>query len=121
MKQQKLLLNALLVFIVFTILCGLAYTCFVTAFAQIVFPSKANGSIISVDGKKYGSSLLGQSFSDDKYMWGRIMNLDTSTFKDKDGNALMYSAPSNLTIKSSEYEAMVAERVEKIKKANPEM
>ena len=36
---------------------------------KLFFPDKANGSIIEVDGKKYGSELLGQQFIDDTHMW----------------------------------------------------
>ena len=40
-------------------------------------------------------------------------------FKDDEGNALMYATPSNLSPASEEYEALVKERVERIRKANP--
>ena len=82
---------------------------------------KANGSIIEVDGKKYGCELLGQQYADDAHMWGRIMNIDVSTYQDEDGNTLMYAAPSNLSPASEEYEELVAERVEKLRAANPDM
>lgn len=49
------------------------------------------------------------------------MNIDVSTYKDKDGNILMYAGPSNLSPASKEYEALVAERVEKLRAANPHM
>ena len=54
-------------------------------------------------------------------MWGRIMNIDVSTFKDENGKSLMYAAPSNLTPASEEYEALVKERVEKLRESNPDM
>jgi K+-transporting ATPase ATPase C chain len=37
----------------------------------VVFPQQANGSMIVVDGKTVGSSLIGQCFDQDKYFWGR--------------------------------------------------
>ena len=49
------------------------------------------------------------------------MNLDVSTYQDEDGNTLMYAAPSNLSPASEEYEALVAERIEKLRKSNPDM
>ena len=101
--------------------CGILYTGVVTGIAQLIFPDKANGSIIEVDGKKYGCELLGQQYTDDTHMWGRIMNLDVSTYKDENGKTLMYAAPSNLSPASGEYEALVAERVEKLRAANPDM
>lgn len=108
-------------FLVFTLLCGVLYTGVVTGIAQLIFPNQANGSIIEVDGKKYGSELLGQQYTDDSHMWGRIMNIDVSTYTDKDGKTLMYAAPSNISPASEEYETLVAERVERLKAANPDM
>ena len=102
-------------------MCGILYTGVVTGVAQLFFPEKANGSIIEVDGKKYGCELLGQQYTDDAHMWGRIMNIDVSTYKDESGHTLMYAAPSNLSPASEEYEALVAERVEKLRAANPDM
>lgn len=49
------------------------------------------------------------------------MNIDVSTYKDESGKTLMYAAPSNLSPASEEYEALVKERVEKLREANPDM
>ena len=122
MKELKSTLpKALTIFLIFTFVCGILYTGVVTGVAQLFFPDKANGSIIEVDGKKYGCELLGQQYTDDAHMWGRIMNIDVSTYKDESGHTLMYAAPSNLSPASEEYEALVAERVEKLRAANPDM
>ena len=122
MKTFKSVLpKAAMIFIIFSVVCGIVYTGVVTGLAQLLFPDKANGSIIEVNGVKYGSELLAQQYSDEKYMWGRIMNVDVSTYTDKDGNRLMYAAPSNKSPASDEYEQMVAERVNKIRAANPKM
>ena len=118
---MKVLKNSLIIFLIFTLLCGVVYTAAVTGIAQLFFPNQANGSIIEVNGVKYGSSLLAQKYTDDSHMWGRIMNLDVSTFKDKDGKILLYASPSNLTPESEEYAQLVQERVERIKSANPDM
>ena len=99
----------------------MVYTGVATGIAQLIFPDKANGSIIEVDGKKYGCELLGQQYTDAGHMWGRIMNIDVSTYKDENGKTLMYAAPSNLSPASEEYEALVRERVEKLREANPDM
>ena len=118
---KNVLPRAATIFLIFTLLCGVVYTGFVTGIAQLIFADKANGSIIEVDGKKYGCELLGQQYTDDGHMWGRIMNIDVSTFKDENGKTLMYAAPSNLSPASEEYEALVKERVEKLREANPDM
>lgn len=122
MKTLKNVLpRAAIIFLIFTLLCGVVYTGIVTGIAQLIFPDKANGSIIEVDGKKYGCELLGQQYTDDRHMWGRIMNIDVSPYKDENGKTLMYAAPSNLSPASEEYEALVRERVEKLRAANPDM
>lgn len=122
MKMIKIILpRAISIFVIFTIVCGVIYTGAVTAIAQICFPHQANGSIIEVDGKKYGSELLGQQYNDEAHMWGRIMNIDVSTYKDNNGRTLMYATPSNLSPASDDFEALIAERVELLRKANPDM
>ena len=69
LKQLK---PALVLIIVFTVLTGLLYPLLVTGIAQVVFPGKANGSLLKKDGKAVGSELIGQPFSDPKYFWGRL-------------------------------------------------
>ena len=104
-----------------TILCGLVYTLAVTGVGQLLFPKQANGSIIKADGKTYGSALLGQPFTDEGDLWGRIMNVDTTTFTDENGNPVLYAWASNLSPASEEYDALVAQRVDALRKANPDM
>lgn len=121
MKRYKgIILRAIATFGIFTIVCGGMYPLVMTTFAQVVYPKKANGSLIEVEGDLYGSELLGQQFTKDSHMWGRIMQIDTVTYKDKEGNAIMYAYPSNLSPASKEYEAVVTERVNLIKEAHPE-
>lgn len=117
-KQTALRAGAL--FLVFTLLCGGAYTLAVTGLSQLLFPEKANGSIIEADGKKYGCELLAQPFLDDTHLWGRIMNVDVSTYTDDAGNPVLYAGPSNKSPASPEYEQMVAQRVAMIRAAHPE-
>lgn len=122
MKSSKdILKKSGMMFLIFTIVCGVIYTAIVTGIAQLIFPNQANGSIIEIDGKKYGSELLAQQYTDNSHMWGRIMNIDVSTYTDENGNALMYASPSNISPASNEFEEMVSKRIEKIKQANPEM
>ena len=117
---MKLIGKAFKFILVFTIICGLIYPVFITGASQLLFKDKANGSIIEVDGKKYGSVLLAQEFTGNEYLWGRVMKLDTSTFQDENGEALMYAAPSNLSPASEDYEKLISERVKKIQEANPD-
>ncbi len=118
---KGILSRSVIIFLIFTVLCGFVYTGVVTGAAQLLFPQQANGSIIEVDGVKYGSELLGQYYTDDAHMWGRIMDLDVTTYKDADGNTLLYSGPSNLSPTSDAYAALVAERVQRLRDADPQM
>lgn len=69
MKEIK---SALLMFILFTVLCGGIYPAAVTGLAQTLFPSQARGSLINdPTGKVIGSALIGQPFSDPQYLWPR--------------------------------------------------
>lgn len=117
---MKVINKAFKFILLFIVICGLIYPVFITGASQLLFKDKANGSIIEVDGKKYGSILLAQEFTGDEYLWGRVMNLDTSTFTNENGEVLMYSVPSNLSPASEKYEKLVSERIEKIKRANPD-
>ena len=62
---------ALTLVIVMTALTGLAYPLAINGIAQAVMPDKANGSLIERDGKVIGSSLIGQTFTSDRYFWPR--------------------------------------------------
>ena len=110
--------RALSVFALFTVVCGLGYTLVVTGIAQVAFPYQANGSLIKVDDKIVGSELIGQNFEDEDHMWGRIQNV--SVVEDENGELMAYSAPSNLSPASEEYQELVDARVEKIRAANPD-
>ena len=63
---------ALVLFILLSIVTGLAYPYLTTGIGQSLFPAQANGSLISVNGKPVGSALIGQQFSDPGHFWGRL-------------------------------------------------
>ena len=69
---RKYIKPALISFFVLTIITGVIYPLFITGIAQALFSSQANGSLIYRNGKVVGSSLVGQTFDDPKYLWGRI-------------------------------------------------
>ncbi len=69
--MKKTVRPLLVVFAALTLVTGVAYPLVVTGVGQAVFPNQAHGSLILRDGKPVGSSLIGQNFSDPKYVWGR--------------------------------------------------
>jgi len=69
--MNKILRPALVLFLLLSLVTGVAYPLLVTAVGKLVFPIQASGSLVERDGKVVGSSLIGQNFSDPKNFWGR--------------------------------------------------
>jgi K+-transporting ATPase ATPase C chain len=68
LKQLK---SALLLTLVLTLLCGLAYPLAMTGLAQVTFPKRAHGGLIEKDGKIIGAELIGQAFTGPTYFHPR--------------------------------------------------
>jgi K+-transporting ATPase ATPase C chain len=60
--MKKDLLTSLIAVVAMTVFLGFAYPLAITGIAQVVFPGKANGSKVTVDGRVVGSTLIGQDF-----------------------------------------------------------
>ena len=71
MTLTRQLRPALVALAALTIVTGLLYPLVMTGFGQLLFPGKANGSLVTVRGEVVGSSLLGQAFADPGYFWPR--------------------------------------------------
>jgi K+-transporting ATPase ATPase C chain len=109
---------ALVSFALLTVLTGIAYPLLVTGIAQAAFPNQANGSIILRNEKPVGSHLIGQSFDDPGYFWGRL-----SATVDANGKPLPYnagaSAASNLGPTNPALVDEVKARVDALVAADP--
>jgi K+-transporting ATPase ATPase C chain len=68
---MKTIIISVKIFLFFTILTGAVYPLLVTGIAQVVFPEKANGSLIVRDNKIIGSELISQQFDTKKYFTSR--------------------------------------------------
>jgi K+-transporting ATPase ATPase C chain len=97
--------------LVFVVLTGIAYPLLVTGLAQAIFPNKADGSLIEVDGTAIGSRLLGQPFEGPQYFHGRPSAVDYDTCAVDDTEcSFLGSAASNYGPTNPDYLALVAER-----------
>src|SRR5687767_8383726 len=65
-------LRANLLLIALTLLiCSVAYPLALLGVGQVIFPNRASGSLIEVDGKAVGSRQIAQAFAADHYFWPR--------------------------------------------------
>src|SRR6266851_2341622 len=104
---------AIVSLVLFTVVTGVVYPTLVTVIAQLVFPHRANGSLIVKDCKPVGSTLIGQPFDDPKYFWGRPSA--TSPF----GYNAGASGASNLSPTNADLIKTVQGRVDALRTADP--
>lgn len=104
---------ALSVFVLLTVVTGVGYPLLVTGVAQAAFPHAANGSIVTVDGKAVGSSLIGQSFGAPQYFWSR----PSATSPMANNGAA--SSGSNLNANNPALLDAVKGRIEALRAADP--
>jgi K+-transporting ATPase ATPase C chain len=103
---MKELRPAILMFALFTVICGGMYPALVTGIAQAFFPRQAQGSFIKdKSNREIGSTLIGQPFSDARYFWGRP-SASTDFGYNPMGSSGSNSGPTN-----PEFLKTVAERV----------
>lgn len=105
---------AVTLFLALSLITGVAYPLLTTGLGKVLFSSQADGSLIVRDGKVVGSRLIGQSFTDPKYFWGR-----PSATGPMSNNAAV-SSGSNLGPLNPALSAAVKGRVATLKQADPE-
>jgi K+-transporting ATPase KdpC subunit len=101
-------------FLLFGLVTGIIYPCFITLCAQLLFAKQANGSLILQNDKIIGSELIGQEFVATKYFWGR-----PSATKPHAYNA-MHSKGSNFGQTNQEYINKVHTKVNFLRTTDPE-
>ncbi len=117
---------AIVLFVLLTVITGVAYPLAMTGAAQVLFPAQANGSMITKNGRIIGSSLIGQNFVGDGYFHGRLSATsdtdpnDASKTVSSPYNAAN-SAGSNLGPTSKALLDRVAADTAKLKAENPHM
>ncbi len=115
---------AIVLVIILTLITGLVYPLVMTGIAGVLFPTQAQGSLVTVDGKVVGSSLIGQEFTSDKYFHGRP---SATTAPDPNDSTKTVPAPynaansggSNLGPTNKALIDRVKADVDKLKQENP--
>lgn len=67
----KKLRPVVIVLVLLTIITGIVYPMLVTVISQVTMSDKAIASLLIKDGKPAGYELIGLSFPDPRYFWGR--------------------------------------------------
>jgi K+-transporting ATPase ATPase C chain len=103
----KIALRALIATILLAVLTGLVYPFVITGIAQLGFGNKADGSLVTVNGKVVGSSSIGQAWKGNQWFYGRpsAIDYDAST-----------SSGSNLGPNSADLEKDIADNAKAIMK-----
>ncbi|CAG4908361.1 potassium-transporting ATPase subunit KdpC [Paraburkholderia gardini] len=70
--MKSLFRPLIVIFAVLSAVTGLAYPAVMTAVGQAAFHDQANGSLVEVNGRVVGSTLIGQQFDAPRYFWGRL-------------------------------------------------
>jgi K+-transporting ATPase ATPase C chain len=122
MKEHNMraqLKPAIIVLALLTLITGVIYPLVVTVIAQVAFPAQANGSLIMKDGLPIGSRLIGQSFDDPKYFWGRLSATRTNPYNAFDASTLTASSGSNYGPLNPDLLKAVQARIDALKAADP--
>jgi K+-transporting ATPase ATPase C chain len=116
--------SAIVLVVALTLFTGLAYPLAMTGIAELVFPGRAQGSLMEKDGKVVGSELIGQVFTKDEYFHGRPSATVTPDPQDPTKNVdapynAANSGGSNLGPTNQALIDRVKGDVEKLKAENP--
>ena len=108
-----------LMLLVLTVLTGILYPLAVTGIAQAIFPRQANGSLILINGRAYGSELIGQQFDAPRYFWGRLSATGDFPYNAFNAATLTGSSGSNYGPLNPALIAAAKRRIDALRRADP--
>ncbi|HTP79892.1 MAG TPA: potassium-transporting ATPase subunit KdpC [Bacteroidota bacterium] len=74
--MKKEIVRSLRVLLTLTIVTGFLYPILIAVIARVVFPKRAEGSLLERDGVTVGSLFVAQKFESDRYFWPRPSAVD---------------------------------------------
>ncbi|KAF1006087.1 MAG: Potassium-transporting ATPase KdpC subunit [Luteibacter sp.] len=112
--MSTLLRNAIVLLLLLTAVTGVAYPAVVGGLGNLLFPHEASGSLVERDGKPVGSALIGQSFTEPRYFWGRPSATTPAA------NNAASSTPSNLGPTNPALADAAKQRIAVLRAADPD-
>ena len=111
---------AIVSLLVLTAITGVAYPLIVTGLAQAIFPRQANGSLIERDSRPVSSKLIGQSFDEPGYFWGRLSATSPVPYTAFNADKLTGSSGSNLGPLNPALAVAAKARIDALRQADPD-
>ena len=122
---MKAIRKPVMVSLALMVICGFAYPVLMTGISQAVFPEQANGSLVSVNGRNVGSALVGQNFTDPRFMKCRPSAYNYNTYtqeaKESGSYAGVASGSQNLAATNPALAERVAKDLAAFLEANPDI
>jgi K+-transporting ATPase ATPase C chain len=103
----------IVLFVLLTAITGMAYPLAVTGLGAVAFPRQVAGSLVTRGNQPVGSSLIGQSFQQPNYFWGRL-SATTPMPNNASGSGGSNLGPTNPAL----FDA-VKSRIDALKTADP--
>ena len=105
--------QALLLCLTLLAVCGVGYPYAVTGVSAVLFPQQAGGSIISINGKSLGSAIVGQNFTDPRFMRGRPSAVNYNVYAQTDTTNGLYAGLASGSTNLGPSNPLLAQRVQK--------
>lgn len=123
--------QSLAVTLILLLLCGFVFPVLLSGISAVIFPHKANGSLVYADGQAVGAANVGQDFTQPYFMKGRPSAYNYNTYyEDKQGNryyndgsefAGLGSGSNNYAPSNPALTERVAADIEAFLEANPDV